>query len=387
MQGASFVGGLAVGAATGGAASLGRATLGRAASSFANDEKLKEKASQGGARGMWARTKLDLARNTSSASFDARNVKIAGKDIAGATGFSVGKGQTGGFAADRKAQVEKELKYAESLKVGEDSKLTQDKYKADLAKVEAEAKKKEAKNEYDRINKSTSATQAEKDAAKKASDLANEEAETAKLNAETAKANIDKANKIRANNYAEKIEGQNGAWKQMLMEAAKGAAAGAVAGSVVPGVGTAFGTVVGAGAGAVKAAVGKSSYSEKGGQESANKVRAGVKPPKAQKKDKDGNPIPDLDTSGIIEALKDLKQNQPQAGGPNQGSQTSGNNNTQNTQQNTNNAQSGFVNPNTGRKPFGGRKGNYQGGNQNNNPTPPANPQPTPPNPPTPPTT
>jgi hypothetical protein len=44
MQGASFVGGLAVGAATGGAASLGRATLGRAASSFANDEKLKEKA-------------------------------------------------------------------------------------------------------------------------------------------------------------------------------------------------------------------------------------------------------------------------------------------------------------------------------------------------------
>jgi hypothetical protein len=124
MQGASFVGGLAVGAATGGAAWAGRNTVGRVAALASESTSLKESAAKKGIEGFAARRALNLSNNVSNSSFDARNVKVAGKDIASATGFSVGKVESEGYKKDQAKKIKEELDKARSLEAGQREKAT-----------------------------------------------------------------------------------------------------------------------------------------------------------------------------------------------------------------------------------------------------------------------
>ncbi|HBP27517.1 TPA: hypothetical protein DD445_01860 [Candidatus Nomurabacteria bacterium] len=125
MTGAKMIGGVALGAATGGMAMAGRATLGRAGAAMANSATLKSAE----ARGVFGAKQLrSFSKFTGSGSFDARGIKIAGKDLA-STGLKVntfGKQNEGGFVKRRADQVEKRQKRAKELEVGEDETLKQD---------------------------------------------------------------------------------------------------------------------------------------------------------------------------------------------------------------------------------------------------------------------
>ena len=127
MTGAKMVGGLALGAVTGGAALAGRASIGRLGALTANSGALKAAEAAGGLRGFGAKQLRNLGKFTGSGSFDARGIKIAGKDLA-STGLKVntfGKQNEGGFVKRRTDQVEKKQKRAKELEVGEDEGLKQ----------------------------------------------------------------------------------------------------------------------------------------------------------------------------------------------------------------------------------------------------------------------
>ncbi len=114
----NFVGGAALGLATGGAGLALRGTVGRLGSSIAQSESLKNAASQTGVRGFMARRALNVARGASNATYDARNVEVAGKNLAGATGFKTGKVKSQGFERDLQARQAREQSYAQSLRTG-----------------------------------------------------------------------------------------------------------------------------------------------------------------------------------------------------------------------------------------------------------------------------
>ena len=142
ISGAKIIGGLAtglaLGVATGGAGVIGQASLGRMGTWMADSEKMKkwQTAEGPGMRnalrrftGKKLRTVGDYA---STSSFDARKGAIGGvlKAAEGVTGLKFGAAskilvKDGGFRADRKRSVEKRVKRADELKVGEDEKLTQ----------------------------------------------------------------------------------------------------------------------------------------------------------------------------------------------------------------------------------------------------------------------
>lgn len=115
----AMVGGLALGAATGGLAMAGRATIGRAGSALANSARVKKWESEGK---FGAATLRNVGKTAGKGSFDARGVKIMGKDLA-STGMSVGKSKEGGFEKARSDKMEKRQKRAKELEVGPDEEL------------------------------------------------------------------------------------------------------------------------------------------------------------------------------------------------------------------------------------------------------------------------
>ncbi|MEK7081300.1 MAG: O-antigen polymerase [Patescibacteria group bacterium] len=122
MKGLKVVGGVALGATVGGAAIAGRATVGRAGAAIAESEWAKRREREGKFGSTLIRSG---AKAVGTGSFDVRGVKIAGKDLAGATGMHLGEAQKGGFTERKKEQVEKRQKRAKELQVGEDEPLTQ----------------------------------------------------------------------------------------------------------------------------------------------------------------------------------------------------------------------------------------------------------------------
>lgn len=122
MKASNMATGFAIGAITGGAATLGRASIGRVGALAANSEWAKRREAEGRFGSGVFRT---AAKAVGSGSFDIRGVKIAGKDLGGATGLKVGEAQKGGFTERREAQVKKRQERARELEVGEDEALKQ----------------------------------------------------------------------------------------------------------------------------------------------------------------------------------------------------------------------------------------------------------------------
>lgn len=86
---------------------LSRNTIGRVSSKRADDENLRERASQKGWRGALARTQLKAYRGAAGASFDARSTSL-GKQM----GLS---GTKGGYQAKLDAQAKQRVEFAKSL--------------------------------------------------------------------------------------------------------------------------------------------------------------------------------------------------------------------------------------------------------------------------------
>lgn len=109
---AKIAGGVALGAATGGAAMLGRQTLGRAAANISQSNKFRDWAASHGKFGKIASKAIG---GVGAGSFDARGVKVMGKDLS-STGLKVGKNvKTGGFTKSREEKVKKEEEYANKM--------------------------------------------------------------------------------------------------------------------------------------------------------------------------------------------------------------------------------------------------------------------------------
>ncbi len=146
----------------GGLGTAARRTIGRGANTLANNEKLKEAASQSGFKGASARLALRGARDTSKASFDLRGANSSLSKTLGA-GSATGKG---GFEKMAKDKSDAEKKYAESLKVN------------DLEKARVDANLTKASNNLNEVkNKATKEKAAAQDAVdiKKAAALAQAE--------------------------------------------------------------------------------------------------------------------------------------------------------------------------------------------------------------------
>ncbi|MFA5773494.1 MAG: hypothetical protein WC908_02365 [Candidatus Paceibacterota bacterium] len=106
------IGGVALGGAVGGLALAGRQTLGRAAANLSQSNKFRDWASQS----KFGKSVAKMTGGIASGSFDARGVKIAGKDLGSATGLKVGKNvKTGGFAKGREEKVKKEEEFANKM--------------------------------------------------------------------------------------------------------------------------------------------------------------------------------------------------------------------------------------------------------------------------------
>jgi len=136
--------GLALGAATGGAATLARASVGRVAENLSERQGFKDWA----AKNKLGAATLKMTRGVASSSFDARAVKIGGKDLAGATGLKLGEAQKGGFTKSRKDYVEKEEKFASSLEMSE-----RERYERGLVYTGDEEQDREIKRRIDTINR------------------------------------------------------------------------------------------------------------------------------------------------------------------------------------------------------------------------------------------
>ena len=104
--------GAGIGLATGGLAMLGRQTIGRAATNISQGNKFRNWAANNGAFGKLAAKTMS---GVASGSFDARGIKIAGKDLH-STGLKVGKNvKTGGFSKIREDKIKKEEEYANKV--------------------------------------------------------------------------------------------------------------------------------------------------------------------------------------------------------------------------------------------------------------------------------
>jgi hypothetical protein len=110
----NFVGGAALGLATGGTALLARKTIGAGAMKLAESEKFKNYASKSRiGQKLWQGTK-----SISNSSFDARNVKIMGKDLA-STGLGVGKVKSEGYIKDAQKKAKEQKKTADTFDASE----------------------------------------------------------------------------------------------------------------------------------------------------------------------------------------------------------------------------------------------------------------------------
>ena len=117
-----------------------RGTVGRAGQAVAENEWLKSKAPTS----MLARLGLAASRKTAGASFDVRNLGVAGA-------LDAGKGQKGGFAGDLKKKIEDQKKYADSLKPSEIITARADKELEEAKKTGDATRIKNAQAEVDRL--------------------------------------------------------------------------------------------------------------------------------------------------------------------------------------------------------------------------------------------
>lgn len=178
-----FVGGTALGLATGGTAFLARKSIGAGAARLAESERFKNFASKNYA----GRKLLTGTRNLSNASFDARNIKINGKDLQGATGFQVGKVTSKGYLDDKKSLKTEQKKFAESLTAG-----TVEKQK--LKQLENEVKRKTLLRQRGEVDPYTGKIPSEEEI-KKADEVAKSE-----------KNRLDSVNNKRRENFAQQVE-------------------------------------------------------------------------------------------------------------------------------------------------------------------------------------
>lgn len=123
----AFVGGAAVGLAAGGLAFAGRKTIGAAGSRLANSEWAKN-------NGRIGRMVGNAGKFASKSSFDARGIKVAGKDLA-STGLKVntlGKPKEGGYEKAKADKMEKRIKRAKELEVGPNEQIAKDVRRAEI---------------------------------------------------------------------------------------------------------------------------------------------------------------------------------------------------------------------------------------------------------------
>lgn len=102
---------------------LGRNIGGRIGRRFAEDDKLKTAAKEGGFSGFIARRKLNTATAAYKGSWDLRNTSAVGA-AAKKTGLDVGKGSKENYEKRLKEIKKKELEYAESLNVDDSPEIT-----------------------------------------------------------------------------------------------------------------------------------------------------------------------------------------------------------------------------------------------------------------------
>lgn len=134
MKGAKIAGGLALGAGLGATAMAGRNIIGGGGGYLANKaasgmnkfgSKLEDKYGRSFGVNKVASGLTSVGAHAQKGSFDVRGVKIAGKDLAGATSMKLGEAKKGGITQARKEKVEKRMKRADMLKVREDEGLKQ----------------------------------------------------------------------------------------------------------------------------------------------------------------------------------------------------------------------------------------------------------------------
>jgi len=108
----STVGAVAGGVALGATAFAGRAVIGRAGSALANSGKLKDLEASGSG---WARATRSLGKFAAKGSFDVRQMKIAGKDLASATKLNLGQGKDTSFEKIKEKRSEKRIARAKEI--------------------------------------------------------------------------------------------------------------------------------------------------------------------------------------------------------------------------------------------------------------------------------
>jgi hypothetical protein len=145
MKYSKIAGGLALGGALGATAFAGRNAIGGGGGYLANKAasgmnkfggKLEDKFGRSFGVNKVASGLTSVGAFAQKSSFDVRGVKIAGKDLAGATGMKLGEAQKGGIAQKRKEKIEKREKRADMLKVREDEGLKQNLNKLEIDKQE-----------------------------------------------------------------------------------------------------------------------------------------------------------------------------------------------------------------------------------------------------------
>ena len=222
MAGASMAIGTGAALTAGTVAYVGRNTAGRLASSYADSEKLKDKASRGGVSGWAAKQRLRAGRAVADTSFDARNSKIVSGAIAGVgavTGVSaninsgapafLGNARKGGYTTVAKEKAEADKKFAQSLGHDEERyNAVETAGKATIATQERELeeaeKRKETETEAHRMDQERNVKD-RKDAEKKVekavedADKAKEAEREANAKATEAETKLEEANeKVRA---------------------------------------------------------------------------------------------------------------------------------------------------------------------------------------------
>jgi hypothetical protein len=147
----SAVAGVGLAAATGGAAMAMRGTIGRAGSAIANSERVKRWEKKGY---LGAGTLRNIGKTAGKGSFDVRATKLGGMAAKGlGVENNIGKAKVGGFEKIKENKIEKRVKRAKELELGEGS---IDKRKANELEAEIRQKKAEKATKLNGIEKEIS---------------------------------------------------------------------------------------------------------------------------------------------------------------------------------------------------------------------------------------
>jgi hypothetical protein len=176
-KGGKMVGGLAITAATatasGGTALAARGIIGGAGG--AGLGKLADKAGKS-KNFRWASNMLqDSQKFVQGRSFDVRNVKVAGKTLAGATGLNLGEANKGGWAQLKKEQMSKRQQRNEELKkrasAGTQKEIENKKIELHAAEIKLKEKELPVKLKLDEYEKDINKARQELNDAKAANDI------------------------------------------------------------------------------------------------------------------------------------------------------------------------------------------------------------------------